>query len=887
MRVLKPLRASFVHRVFSHQKKHLMVVTVGYCVPFEEPRRPVTEVEMWKMASSDLGRFGVLDHWMYKPQAEVLVTGACYAGESPKTEDYVRLSVGPEGRRLVDKTLYVFGNRHWTLIGPSEPEPFTRMPVDYGHAFGGEKFAPNPVGKGFAALVDDTTGAADHPLPNVEDPKHLMASKGDKGVPASLAPWDPLWPHHFEKKMGSYDRDWVQKNGFALADDADLSLFNVASPDQRVKGYFEGTEELRVEHMHPDKRTLETTLPGFRARCLVRFVEGSKRLVDVPLHLDTLHLFPHRERVVAFFRGLVEVHSTDASDVELCLAAFEDQASDKKSLDEYERVIALRLDKERGPIHSLRDADLMPETADLGPDGLARIGDPIEDVLPHGDKLRKNLHRRAESEYQKAREELVRRGVEPELIPPPPSPPAPRPAGNVDEILSLADQKDQEATAAQSKRRAMEADLNAALGAFCEEHGIDLPTLRAKAKRDNAGPPKFSADAEIERLEQTLIMSRNAGMEIPGLRKRLSDPGLRTTLIEVQQKLHLAYRLGAHEQEPAGAMSEEESARARAELEAVVLGAARERRDFTGAQLAGLDLRGIDLEGVFLEGANLAGANLERAKLRDAVLTRANLEGTNLAFADLERVNLGRAKASGATLEGANLETAILYEADLSNTSLRGARLSHANTLGMRCEGTDFTGIEAEQLVLFKAVLTGAAFRGARVVRSVFMQCEATGIDCARSDFSKTVFLDSKGDGADFSDALADNLRIVMSSFERASFKNARMPGANLREAKLRGASFAGANLRRSLLSGADLREVDASRAILVECLLMDADLTGARLVGANLMLAIMHRAILRGVDASGASLFCADLTGAIGDDKTSFSGSNVKRALVAGVMHG
>jgi hypothetical protein len=37
----------------------------------------------------------------------------------------------------------------------------------------------------------------------------------------------------------------------------------------------------------------------------------------------------------------------------------------------------------------------------------------------------------------------------------------------------------------------------------------------------------------------------------------------------------------------------------------------------------------------------------------------------------------------------------------------------------------------------------------------------------------------------------------------------------------------------------------------------------------------------------SKANLFCADLTGAAGDKRTSFSGSNVKRALVAGVFHG
>jgi hypothetical protein len=310
-----------------------MVTTVGFAMPFEAPHRLLTEVELWKMAATDLGRFGVLDHWMRKPQAEVLVTGACYTGDEPRGSDYVRVGVGPEGRRLVDKTLYVFGDRHWTLLGPSEPEPFTRMPVDWAHAFGGPSHPPNPVGKGLEALVDDTSGATEHPLPNVEDPKHLMASKGDKGVPASFAPWDPLWPYHFEKKMGTYGRDHVAESGLAMADDADPSLFNVAPPDQRVKGYFEGTEEIHVEHMHPDARVQETRLPGLRARCLVRLADDPRRVVDVPLSLDTIHLFPHRARLVVFFRGAVSVRTSDASDVTLVVVGLEDLEADRRPVD--------------------------------------------------------------------------------------------------------------------------------------------------------------------------------------------------------------------------------------------------------------------------------------------------------------------------------------------------------------------------------------------------------------------------------------------------------------------------------------------------------------------------------------------------------------------------
>lgn len=882
MRVVKPLRATFVHRVFSHRKKHFFAATVGYCISFDDPRRPVTEVEMWKMASSDLGRFGVLDHWMWKPQAEILVTGACYTGDEPKTSDSVRLVVGADGRRLVDKTLSVFGDRHWTLIGPSEPAPFTRMPIDYGHTFGGAAYAPNPLGKGHAPVVDEASGLEEHALPNVEEPRHLLTSRAERGSPASFAPRDPSWPHGLERRSASHDPALAQLRGSRLADEVDLSVFNVASADQRVKGYFEGTESLRVEHMHPDRRVLETTLPGFRGRCLVRFAE-SDRVLDVPLSLDTLHVFPHRERVIVFFRGLVEVHAPDASDVALCVVGLEDAEAERRSVDAYLRVAAARLEPERGALAALCDRDLLPTSAILPDLGFVDVGAPPDDE-PLADERGRDGLRRAEREYATARAGLIARGVEPELLPPPPAAP-PSPPKNVDEVawraVGLADD---EATIT-ARRSAVERDVRREMGALFAEHGVHPSTLGAHG--DGGGPPTFSADGEITKLEETLAASRRSGLEIPGLASRLADPTLRASLLEIEKELHVAYRLGAHAQAKAAPMSDEASRGARAELAAIVVGAARERRDFTGAHLAGLDLRGIDLEGVFLEGADLSGADLRGANLRDAVLARANLAGARLDGADLERANLGRARAVGARLDGANLTRAILYEADLSSASLARARLAHANTLDMRCRGTDFTEVDAEGLVFFRAELSGARFRGARVVRSVFVECDATGIDCAHAELSGSAFVASKADGADLSDAVADSFRVVASTFERASFRGARMPGSNLREARLRGASFAGANLRRSLLSGADLREIDASRAILVECLLIDADLTRASLVGANLMLAILHRAVLRGVDASGSSLYCADLTGAVGDAETNLSGSNVRRALVAGVVHG
>jgi uncharacterized protein YjbI with pentapeptide repeats len=887
LRLIKPLRVSFIHRVFDHRKKHVFVATVGFCFPFDKPKAPVSETEMWRMVASDLGRFGVLDYWMFKPRGEVLVTGSCFTGEREKGSEFVRLVVGPQEKRLIDKKLYVFGDRKWTLIGASEPQMFSRMPIDYGHAFGGEKFPHNPIGKGLAPTKDES-GAEVHWLPNVEDPKNVLKSKGDRPQPASFAPWDLTWPEHFEKKMGTYTRDWVEKNGHALADDVDFSLFNVAAPDQRIEKWFEGDEEIRVENMHPDRRIIETKLPRFFPRCFVKMkasVDPEQKLTEIPLSIDTVHVFPHRERVIVLARGLREITTMDASDVELAVAALDDDQ--KRPIEHYIEVIAKRSDKEKGALYALRDRDMMPVSAELTGTSALKVDDPLEDVPKPEGLAQLHFAERARREFDKARQQFLEQGVDEALLPPPPPPPTPQKPIDFDDLPEIVEKamKEKEKNEAETKKQQAQAEEQ--LQAFAKEYGVDLPALRAKTKGENKGPPKFSADAEIERMRDLLTLAQNANTDIPGLREKLDDPNLRAQLLEAEAQLIRAYRLSAHSQEPADAMNDEQSQAARDELKAILTGTPRQRRDFTGANLAGMDLSNVDLEGAFLEGANLKGANLTGAKLKDAVLAHANLEGARFTKADLRGANLGNAKLLGTNLEDADLEDAILYDANLAGARLCRAKLSNANTLQMKADGADFTGVVASRLMFMKGSLRGAIFRGARIEQSVFFECDASGMDAAASDFSQTVFLMSKGDGASFADAKVENFRVVQSSFEKANFAKAAMPGSNLRGAKLAGANFSGVNLRRSDLSAADMRGVNFEDGIAVECLMLDTVLEDAKMGGANLMLAIMHRAILRGADVSNANLFCADLTGAVGDKRTSFSGSNVKRALVAGVFHG
>ncbi len=141
---------------------------------------------------------------------EVMVLGEAIApANEPTTHQVVTLSVGS-----VERSIDVFGDRHWVGNTISEVVPFTRMPLTWERAFGGS--AQIDVGMGASFTVRhpwnargrgfDLSPAAsaygkhlsmedgfprfdnDQPLPNLERPGANVALRSDEPVPTCWAP---------------------------------------------------------------------------------------------------------------------------------------------------------------------------------------------------------------------------------------------------------------------------------------------------------------------------------------------------------------------------------------------------------------------------------------------------------------------------------------------------------------------------------------------------------------------------------------------------------------------------------------------------------------------------------------------------------------------------
>ena len=261
-------------------------------------------------ADEDAERSGQLlvpnDFAEFKPHGEVLLTGCCHSyHERWVSELAVKLTVG-----RWSKSLMVYGNRNrgGRLEGESKPERFKRMPLDYSHAFGGEGYPLNPVGKGNSH--DQNRG---DDLPNVVNP----TDKADPPAPASFAPLNIAWPQRQARRGVLYGDDYLENRFPYYAEDFDWRYFMAAPSDQWIERYWRGDEKVTLCGLNPQHAEFETQLPGMRLRAFVKDDRDNFR--EVVMILDTVLFDTDAQTATLTWRGLTPVRKRLATDVRTIL----------------------------------------------------------------------------------------------------------------------------------------------------------------------------------------------------------------------------------------------------------------------------------------------------------------------------------------------------------------------------------------------------------------------------------------------------------------------------------------------------------------------------------------------------------------------------------------
>ncbi len=740
----------------------------------------------------------------WKPHAEVMLRGTCHTPHGkPLTECPVRFSVGSWS-----KILRVVGRRFWSddKAGAvmSETAPFTKMPVDYAHAFGGSQLRENPVGLGHESSRE---------LPNVEHAGVIIRNRRDTPGPAGFGPLNPAWPQRAPKIGKEYGARWKKERSPYYAEDFDWTYFNSAPEDQQLKGYLHGDERVVFQNLHPTEQVFETSLPGIRIRAFVKDDKG--RFREVAMRLDTLFADLDEGRLYLTWRGVEAIEADDKKDILWGLVASENLTDEPLPEAHYREKL------------ETFEADPLEVKARIPADMLEKF------------------------EEMKARQKLRDEGKPVVQY----DTPAPDPmTANLRTLLDKL-------PVALPNAKEIEAQLAAAVASAIAKAppGVDMKAQLQKAANGSAaelakpkvqgfplrpgGPPPAPATKGLKEA-----LNRTAEMKAKAAAGKLDKDQL-AQLDEMEAQLE--------------AMKNEPFFRAILERPAYQEpgpGKNLYGQDYEGRDLRGFDLRAAILKDANLTGANLAGVSLAGANLDGAILCGADLTGADLTGADLTLANLTSVVAPGAvfrdtTIERAFFQKAILAgavftgakgdftflpDADLSRADCRGLSLLRGFAKGSNLKGADFGGATLIRCLFLEVDAAGASFAKALLTRSSFGKSSLAGASFVGARGERTVWLESKLHDADFTRAMLPRAHFMEASVSRACFRR-----AVLSESRCYRGSFEDADFTEAQLFGVDFSKCALSRARFTKACLFDAKFRQAAGAGCDFSGANLKRSTL------------------------------------------
>ena len=257
---------------------------------------PVSRQEL----KTDYGDFP-MDHHFPVAKMDFMVCGDAHGAKGRMVRDcHVLLQVGDFNYRQ-----HIFGDRVWqkTLMRyqPSDPRPFSRLPLTLAAAFGGEADMPmgvvrwpeNPLGKGVLFEGLDPRG---RPLPNIERPGDYMADPFDKPRPTCMTPYPLGWKLRLDSLMEAGSLPPFR------AEDSHL-YFGQAHPDLMMNRLAPGTR-VHLRGMDPEGE-LAFDIPENRLEAIVS-LDG--RETPMRVTLDAVCIFARHATVGFKYRAATTIN---------------------------------------------------------------------------------------------------------------------------------------------------------------------------------------------------------------------------------------------------------------------------------------------------------------------------------------------------------------------------------------------------------------------------------------------------------------------------------------------------------------------------------------------------------------------------------------------------
>ncbi len=847
MQINKPQELALSTRVIEYRKKMGLCISASLFCPFDQEAgiRLWTEQTMWKVLSEEM-TVPLIDEGVTKSIPEFLVHGYAYTQDENTSAVAVKAKFAQR-----EKTLLVFGERHWLEGKPTTPQPFKKMPLTWDRAYGGADFNLNLVGRGRAVKEGVQW------LPNIEQVDQRIIRPDQVVRPAGFGVRDVMHPERVAHR-GTYDGSYLVEHSPGFPPDTNWRYFNLAPQDQWLENSLRGNEAFSFENMHPEKSIVAGELPGLKARAFAAYGSGKKArkedaqadnaLVEVPMRLTTVWFFPHLEASVLIFQGLAETAEDDASDIVELLGAVE-SLNEEKTPQHYRQVGEDRKDPRLGAVRSLDDSPLLP--INLLQDDPRAAADKAA-FADTGYRAAAQL-RRAQSEVALAQQKAREIGIDPSSLNL--TMPQKLTAPSLKELPAYLEKANKEIEAAQWD--AVEKLVSQAenLIALQKEHGKNFISgpVGKLGQIGPIGPPTYKASAHFEEIQAQMLS--------------LSPEQKRNLLPQLQKKQaveRMTYLQSAHLQSAAPRLNKLDSEKLRTEMQIAIQKGMRlfVFGDFTGADFSELDLRGVDFSNAWLESVNFSGSNLSNSRVVNAVLAHANLSNVVAISADFTGANLGKSTLTGMVADNAVFKEAIFEGCDFSEVSMRDTDLRATRLHDAKWSKCDWSGADLQGMIMMKLDLSHCELASANFSAANLIECQLNGVSLKESTLVGCTFLRCNLQQVDFSYANAKSAIFVeacdlkQSKAQHANFSQANLGDMSLVDTQFISCCFDGANLTRADFSKADLRF-----STFIGALARRTNFGSAKLAGANLKDAILQHADFRSCDLRKSNLFGSDMS--------------------------
>ncbi|MBK8256851.1 MAG: DUF2169 domain-containing protein [Polyangiaceae bacterium] len=649
------------------------------------------------------------DFAIFKPKADILLTGHAYPPGGSSTASQVRFRFGHK-KNSFDRRAAVFGERHWQKAGvrlsPGETKPFKKIPLLYERAFGGPGFDDNPVGLGHAGDL----------LPQIEDPAHLVKSPGDTPKPLGFAGLAPQWPARW-RKIGTYDAVWKKTRWPYFPDDFDWTATQAAPREQQLD-YLVGDEPFEIEGVHPRHPALVGKLPGLQPRCFAqKTTESGGEFVEVLLRLDTVTFDTDALTVSLVWRGLIDVRDDQASDIAELYLMTESAAGPHA-----DRVEA----------HSKYVAEKAPTMAAGAALGQAPANDATPSTSPSAEESRR-------------REQLTSAGLTPASAPetaagaspthsPPPAPPRQR-TPQESQALRASLQTQLSGGGPLTDTDLTGTDLSGFDFSGQTLKGVHFTGTRlvgCKFAACNLAKARFD-DANLTGATFTGADLTGADFTRAELERATFERATITETCFQNVRAEGARFVGATGERPS------------------FLEASLKKATFAQASLESADFTKADLDRATFDAAKLKAVRLYEARGSAVSFKEAVLEGARADGAKLVRCLFQQARAPESMWDGAVLD----------ESTFLGAVLTSATLTKASCRKTIFSGADLTSARLQKSVFAGASFLKSNLMEASIEAADLTGADLRGANLHGAETWKSKLGGAKLDLAIVTQTKLA------------------------------------------------------------------------------------------------------------------------------